>query len=285
MSLDPRRNAYRADLADERLKGHVEAARFIKGTAGSISAPVSSLHRSASYDSGVDTQALSGESILIFEQKDDWAWIQLTTDNYVGYVPRSDISTAISDITHKVHALRTFVYPDASLKTPTDRYLSMGSLVSVTGHEGDYSALSNGGYVYTRHLAAIDTHAADFVTVAESLLNTPYLWGGKSSLGIDCSGLVQLSLAQAGIQSPRDSSMQEEELGSEITIPDNLYGLKRGDFVFWKGHVGIMINPRRMIHANGWTMSVAVEELAAAALRIRESGGGPITRIRRLKDY
>lgn len=282
MSLDPRRNAFRPDLADERLRGKLEAARFVVGEKRLIVSSTASLHRLPEPGSGVDTQALFGEDVLLFDERDGWAWAQLLGDGYVGYIPSADLGTIDGEATHRVRSLRTFVYPEADLKLPTARYLGIGSRVRVTRTEGDYAELSDGGFIFSRHLAGADSFEPDFVSVATRFLGTPYLWGGKSSLGIDCSGLVQLSLAEAGITSPRDSDMQATELGHEIEINADLSGLRRGDLIFWQGHVAVMLDETRTIHANGWSMSVLSEPLATAEKRIRDATGSGIIRIRRL---
>jgi len=282
MTLDRRRHAFREDLADERLRGQVEALRYVRGEKRCITVSAASLHRQPSGESAIDTQALFGEDVLIFEQAEGWAWAQLS-DGYVGYLPISTLGKERNEPTHRVSALRTFIYSGPNLKLPTMHHVSIGSLVHVIREEGDYSEIAGGGFIFSRHLARIDTFETDFVSVAERFLETPYLWGGKSSLGIDCSGLVQLSLAIAGAGCPRDSDMQEAELGSSISINHDLSGLKRGDLIFWKGHVAIMLDSVRMIHANGWSMNVHVEPLKVAEKRIREvANGGFITSIRRL---
>lgn len=282
MSLDPRRHAFRPDLADERLQGKVDAGRFVSGETRRINTTLAALHREPSPTSGMDTQALFGESIRVFEEKDGWAWAQLMGDDYVGYIRTSDIGPDKGEPTHRVAAMRSFIYPTASIKLPTDRYLSIGSQMRVIAIEGDFAAIAGGGFIYRTHLTELATREPDFVAVTERFVGTPYLWGGKSSLGIDCSGLVQLSLAQTGIMAPRDSNMQEAELGQEITITPDLSGLRRGDFIFWKGHITTMVDETRIIHANGWSMTVLVEPLAVAEKRTREATGGGITRIRRL---
>jgi cell wall-associated NlpC family hydrolase len=156
--------------------------------------------------------------------------------------------------------------------------------VTVTTIEGDYAKLSTGNYVFAAHLAALDAKADDFVAIAEGLLGMPYLWGGKTTLGLDCSGLVQTALAAVGIRAPRDSDMQENELGSPVEVRPDLSGLQRGDLVFWKGHVGIMMDATRLLHATGHTMTVTIEPLAVAEERIRTKSYGPITAIKRLSN-
>lgn len=282
MTLDPRRNAYRADLADAELRGEVEAARFVSGEDGQIIVSAAPLHRLPDESGGIDTQALYGEQLRIFERNGNWAWVQLSDDGYVGYMPLSCVGVRNISASHHVRALRTFIYPEASMKLPTGRYLGMGCRVQVTGQNGDFFEIAGGGFIYTRHLSAQNEAEPDFVAVAERFLETPYLWGGKSSLGIDCSGLVQLSLKMSGLNAPRDTYMQEAEFGQAVEIAPDLSGLQRGDLIFWKGHVAIMLDTTTMIHANGWSMNVLVEPLAVAERRIRETSDSRITSIRRL---
>jgi cell wall-associated NlpC family hydrolase len=282
MSFDRRITPVRADLADERLRGQVEAERFTTGTVKRVVATFSSLHRHPSREAPVDTQAIFGESVTVYDEHEGWAWVQLHDDGYVGYLPSEALSEVGPEPTHKVRAIRTFVYPGPNLKLPYQSYLTLNSKVSVTGMEGDYARLTCGGWVFAAHLASLDGFEGDYVAVAERFLHTPYLWGGKTSLGIDCSGLAQTALTAAGIRAPRDSDMQERELGTAVEVKPDLSGLKRGDLVFWKGHVGLMMDETNFIHATGHSMTVMIEPLAVAEERIRLRSYGPISAIRRL---
>jgi cell wall-associated NlpC family hydrolase len=160
--------------------------------------------------------------------------------------------------------------------------LSLGAQLAIVRRDGDFAVSGDGLYLWSRSLAELGAHEADWVGVAERLIETPYLWGGRTSEGIDCSGLVQTALMAAAVASPRDSDMQEATLGEPIAIDDGSAPLARGDLVFWKGHVGIMRDPVTLLHANGWHMKTVSEPLAEARDRIAATGGGEITSVRRL---
>lgn len=282
MTFDRRITPFRADLADERLRGQVEAERFATGTVKRVVLPFAPLHRAPSREAGLDTQALMGEAVTVYDEHEGWSWVQLHEDGYVGYLPSAVLGELGETPTHRVSAIRTFIYPGPNLKLPTETLLSMNAKVSVVGQEGEYARLATGGFVYAQHLAPLDAREPDYVSVAERFLHTPYLWGGKTSLGLDCSGLVQIALQAAGIPAPRDTDMQEERLGTPVEITPELAGLRRGDLVFWNGHVGLMMDETRFIHATGYTMKVLIEPIAVAEERIRKTSYGPISSIKRL---
>lgn len=279
--LDRRLHAFRPDLADLALKGQVEADRFVSPEPAIINRPVVALRPKPDLTIGIDTELLMGEEVRVFERNNGWAWVQAVDDDYVGYLPEDALGPVVAP-THVVTAPRTFVYSGADLRFPTRMPLSMGSRLTITGEAETrgtrYLLLADGGALVARHLQSLsEPAAADYVSVAGLFLETPYLWGGKSGFGIDCSGLVQLSMRMAGHKAPRDSDMQSTGLGTPIERQD----LKRGDLVFWKGHVAIMEDETSMIHANGNTMSVARETLEAAIERIGWLYGTP-TGYRRL---
>ncbi|WP_173405891.1 NlpC/P60 family protein [Brucella intermedia] len=270
--LDRRLNAYRPDLADERLTGQVEAARFAAGTPMQVSAPVVDLRGEPRMDSGPQTQMIFGDSVRVFEEMDGWSWVQAERDGYTGYVSSAALERPAGEATHMVVVPRTFVYPGSDLRFPHTKALSLGSRLRIVGvaetRGTKYALLESGEALIASHLALVSEHAADYVTVAETLLHTPYLWGGTSGFGIDCSGLVQLSMWVAGRKVLRDSDMQQDALG-EIVEPDATYSnLQRGDLVFWKGHVAIWASPDMLIHASGHTMTVTLEPLQDAIKRI-----------------
>ena len=282
MNFDRRITPFRADLADERLRGQVEAEQFTAGTVKRVGATFAPLHRHPSHEAPMDTQAIFGESVTVYDEHEGWAWVQLREDGYVGYLPSDSLTDSGPEPTHRVGAVRTFIYPGPNLRLPFESYLTLNARVAVTDSQGDYARLATGGWVYAPHLTGLDAREADYVSVAERFLHTPYLWGGRTSLGIDCSGLAQTVLAAAGIKAPRDSDMQERQLGSLVEVTPDLAGLRRGDLVFWKGHVGLMMDATHFIHATGHSMTVMIEPIAVAAERIRRTSYGPISSIRRM---
>ncbi|WP_182086068.1 NlpC/P60 family protein [Aureimonas sp. ME7] len=282
--LDPRLHAVRADLADEALRGRVEAARFVAGQPAHVDAPVADLRRHPSPDAPLETQALFGEAITVFEETaEGWAWVQLARDRYVGWMPSASILNGPPlEPTHVIGVPRTFVFPGPDIKQPPMRDLTLGAAIRVRGEgsdrNADYLLIEPFGAVVRQHAREIGAPAADFVTVAEAFLAVPYLWGGKSALGIDCSGLVQLSLQACGLDAPRDTDLQSASLGD--VIPDG-ESLRRGDLVFWRGHVGIMRDAETLLHANAHHMATASEPLADAVRRA-EAKGSSVTVRRRL---
>ncbi len=276
---DTRLHAFRSDLADARLEGEVVAERFVAGTPARVSAPVADVLKEPAKGAGINTQFLFGDDVAVFETAGGFAWVQAERDGYVGYVRKDDIAERSGEPTHIVSVPRTFLYPGPDLRFPRAGELSMGSAVTVTGaaetRGTQYVVLAGGQAVIARHLMPVADRAADYVAVAETFIGTPYLWGGVSGFGIDCSGLVQLSMRMAGRDVLRDSDMQAAGRGVPLDPGADFSGLRRGDLVFWKGHVAIMTDGGNMIHANGHTMLVSREGLRDAIDRIGYLYGGP----------
>lgn len=277
--LDPRLHAYRPDLADAALAGKVEALRFVEPRLMQVIDPTVTVHKAPRFDAMQLTQALFGEQVRMLEEEEGWAWVQLVKDGYVGYVNGNALSPRVVASTHRVAVPSTFMYPDANLKSLPAIPLTLNAQVTVTAESGGYSRLSNDRFVFTAHLKPADDVETDFVAVAEMFRHVPYYWGGKSVHGLDCSGLVQLSLEACGKLALRDSDMQEQTLGERLMVND-LDGLKRGDLVFWNGHVGIMTDDRMLLHANGYHMMVVAEPLKDAVDRIA-ARYGQLTSVRR----
>jgi cell wall-associated NlpC family hydrolase len=277
--LDPRLHAYRADLADARLEGRVEAGRFVHGQRRQVIDPVAAVYKAPRFDAMQLTQALMGETVLCFVDDEGWSYVQLDHDGYVGYVASNALSRDLAEPTHRVSVPATFLYPAPNLKTQPVITITMNAGVTVIAEDGKFARLSNGRFVYSRHIRPTGQFETDFVAVAEQFRHVPYLWGGKSAQGLDCSGLVQLAVQACGIPCRRDSDMQEQSLGSPLLVND-LDGLTRGDLVFWNGHVGVMTDAQTLLHANGFHMMVVAEPLREAVDRIAQSYGR-VTCIRR----
>jgi cell wall-associated NlpC family hydrolase len=277
--LDPRITPARPDLAAEHLRGKVKAERFVPGVEQEVVVGLAPLRKEPSHQAPLLTEALFGEHVTIYETDEEgWAWGQLAADGYVGWLPAAALLAPGAAPTRKVAALRTLLFPGPSIKLPPTDALPMGAQIAVVREQEDLAVTAAGGFVPKQHLVTLTSAEPDFVAVAERFAGVPYLWGGKSSLGIDCSGLVQVALNASGIACPRDSDMQEKALGK----PTSLAGLQHGDLIFWKGHVAVARGRNSMIHANAFHMAVAVEPVADGLARIAATGS-QVTSVRRLK--
>ena len=282
MKLDKRLNAFRQDLADQRLEGQISCPEFVIGQPRTVIAPIACLRRGPGFDYPQDSQLLLGDSVLQFEARDGWAWIQNQRDRYVGYCPLDLLSESTTKITHRIATLSSFAFPEPDIKTHPIATLSMGNGVEIDNVDEKFSHAKDLGWIYNRHLLPIDQLSMDFVNAAEMFLNVPYLWGGNGFAGIDCSGLVQVSLQLAGLDVARDSDMQEKTLGDKLGVDPNNLSLKRGDLVFWPGHVGIMVDASYLLHANATHMKTTIDPLSEVIPNIQRIEGNGVSAIKRL---
>ncbi|MFG1295200.1 C40 family peptidase [Xanthobacter variabilis] len=276
--FDPRLTPAREDLAAAHLKGLIDAPRYVEGAEREVAEAVAPVRRRPSGDAPLDTEALHGERLTVYaDDGEGWAFVQLARDGYVGYVPSDALRPPTAAPTHKVAAPRTFLFPGPDIKLPPRGALCFGSEVVVREEKGAFAATRD-GFIFMRHLAPLAARETDFVEVATRFLGVPYLWGGRSALGLDCSGLVQTALSACGIQAPRDSDMQEKALGRPVALDAPL---QRGDLLFWPGHVAMVETSDLLLHANAFHMMVAREPLAPALARIA-AGGAVLRAVRRL---
>lgn len=269
MTLDRRLFAYKDDVADAKLRGKVQALRYVTPELRQVTVSIAPVLREPRYDAPTDTQALLGEPVHVFQIKDGWAFVQLVIDHYVGFIPARCLSSQVIDPTHRIAVPQTLLYTRADIKSNPVQPAYMNSLVSVVSIDGDLAKLRDHRYVWARHLRPIDEHWDDPATVAEAFVNTPYLWGGKSWTGIDCSGLVQVAFQACGFDCPRDTDMMQAGFGRPLK-QDRTLRLQRNDLVFWKGHVGVMLDATTLLHANGHYMQTVSEPLSVAIKRIAE---------------
>lgn len=278
---DPRLTPARGDIAAKHLEGQVQAGRFVEGQELEIIDAVAPLRKAPTHDAPLDTEVLKGERVTIYDSNGEgWSWGQLSGDGYVGWLPDAALVKPRTTPTHRVTALRTFAFPGPSIKVPPVEALPLGAAIEVVGDDGTFAITPQRHFVPLQHVNALDVFDDDYVSIAERFVGVPYLWGGKTALGIDCSGLVQIALGACGVAAPRDSDMQERALGDALEDAE-IGDLLRGDLIFWKGHVAIVRDSDMLVHANAFHMAVAMEPIAAAHERILASGADIIS-VRRL---
>jgi len=289
-ALDPALTPARADLAAAHLRGRVEAARFVEGVRRQAVRGIVPVRGRPSADAPQTTELLFGETCTVYETRGPWAWLQAAADGYVGYAAAAALTARVAEPDHAVAALRCFVYPAADFKRPPIRALALGARVAALERAGRWVRITpddgRAGWVVAEALRPLDAPPPlDRVAIAERYLGVPYLWGGRSSLGLDCSGLVQVALAESGLACPRDTYMQEAAFAGtarpgavdgDVPVPG---ALARGDLVFFPGHVGLMVDGARLIHANVTRMAVSVDPVDEVAAWTRAAEGRGVTAV------
>lgn len=277
-ALDPRINAYRRDIADVALAGTLFAPHY--------AAPMPRMARASAMmrkapDAAAEavSQILPGEGFAAIDVAGGWAWGYSLHDHYVGFVPAAMLGDPIAP-THRVTASTALLFAGPSIKSAALATLPFGAKVAGTMDDGFLA--TDSGFIHPRHVASIDARSDDPATVAETFIGMPYLWGGRGADGIDCSGLVQAALAACGIAAPRDTDMQREALGTALAEDARL---RRGDIVSFPGHIGLMADESRLIHANAHWMSVVIEPLADVVARLKPNHDRPILSCRRIETY
>ena len=279
--FDPRVTPARPDLAARHLQGKVEAARFVDGERYQVIDAQAPVRRAAAPDAPLETEALMGETVTIYETTEEgFAWGQIESDGHVGWLPANSLRPPGPAPTHRVSALRTFIFPGPSIKLAPLAAPSFGARLAIVREQDRFAVSDSGGFVPANHLVPLQSFEKDFVAVAERFRGVPYLWGGKTSLGLDCSGLLQIALQACGISAPRDTDLQEEALGTAVAPDAAFVDLRRGDLLFWPGHVAIARDRDTVVHANAFHMMVAIEPVAEATARIR-AAGSEISSVRR----
>ena len=268
--MDKRLILARPDLAALAYEGVVSAARFAPSQAMQCILPAASVRSAPAAGAEQATQLLFGERFEVLETKGGWAFGQCVRDRYVGYVHAEALAPLGEPPGHWVHALRTYAFAAPDLKSPVQTLLSMNCLCRTEAEEGRFVQVAGAGWVFAGHLSLVGEVRVDLAGVAQEFVGAPYYWGGRESIGLDCSGLVQNALYALGRSCPRDSDQQFAELGEPVG-PERL---QRGDLVFWHGHVAVMLDEHRIVHASGHQMQTVIERLATAIDRIRAADGG-----------
>ena len=279
--FDPRTTVVSDDLVAANLADRYPRPRAVEGVRHWVVEASLPLTFAPAGDARLESELLFGEPFTVYDEADGWAWGQSDHDDYVGYVPAAGLTNDLAWPVHVVAVAASHLYPAPDLKRrPCDRF-SLGSLVSVLGEQNGFAEIDGGGWLFARHLVPADDFEPNYIATARRFLGVPYLWGGRSSAGLDCSALVQLALQRAGIAAPRDSDMQAVELGEPLPPPFDPAVWQRGDLVFFPGHAGIVTEGGRFLHANARWMAVVEEPLADVLARAAAAGAG-VSAVRRL---
>jgi cell wall-associated NlpC family hydrolase len=281
-AFDPRTLLAREDLADQALEGVVRAERYRPVEPMQCAVPASAVRKAPDVHAEQQDQLVFGEAFDVLDHKDGWSWGRGRRDGYVGWVQSATLAAPVLAPTHRVSAIRTYAFPEPDMKAAPPVLLTLNALVTVEDRHDRFVRVARAGWVVESHLSPLDTFERDPVAVAERYLGAPYQWGGRESLGLDCSALVQQALYACGRACPRDADEQANAAGAAIDAGADYSNLRRGDLVFWKGHVAVMVDEARVIHANAHHMAVAVEPLSDVVDRNAAAGIGAPTSFRRL---
>jgi len=273
---DPRTHAYRPDIADIALAGVLFAPHYARAELCRVVADAVTIRARPSNDAPAISQLVHGEGFDMIDKAGGWAWGRCAHDDYVGYV-RADALGPAHTPTHRVTAPLALVFANPDIKAPVVKALPIGA--QVAGVEEDRFLRIDEGYIHQRHVAPLEAVEADPVAVAERMIGSPYLWGGRGGGGVDCSGLIQRAFELAGKAAPRDSDMQRDRFGEPL--PDGA-PLRRGDLVFFPGHVGLMADAERLLHANAFWMSTVIEPLSDVVDRLKPTHAQPIIARKRI---
>ena len=280
-AYDPRSTPVRDDLAAAHLRDAFRRPRYAEGVVRQTSWPAAPLSFRPDVAARLETELLMGERFTVYDEVDGWAWGQAVEDGYVGYVPAAALASEVVEPTHLVAVAATHIYPEPDLKRPALARLSMAAWVAVTDIEGGFSRLAGGQWGFSKHLVPVGQVAPDFLETAGRFLGVPYLWGGRTSDGLDCSGLLQIVLQRAGLAVPRDTDQQESAVGRALDDWGDPSEFLPGDLVFFPGHVGFVLEGGRFLHANAFDMAVAVHRLEDVLRRAEDAAAG-ISTVRRL---
>jgi cell wall-associated NlpC family hydrolase len=266
-TLDPRINAYRGDIASASLKGKVEAERFVAPTPMSVTTPLAPMHKWPAADARCTNETWFGELVDVYDLTDGWAWCQAAREGYVGYVRADALTDVITDASHRLAVPASHLYPEPDMKSAPAEWLPFGARLTVMEERRGFSRVADGRWAVTRHLLPLGAVEPDIFATALKFQGVPYLWGGGSAAGFDCSGLIQVALLNAGQACPRDSSQMAAALGRALADDTDPTTLARGDLVFFPGHVMIADGQGNVLHANAHHMAVALEPVEVVRRR------------------